>query len=75
MEKRTFVRTRMLATDQWQCYRYQYGGIHSILVPLGDKWEWRHMDGDWIEVRTFDGLEQADDFIKERYNVKMEIKL
>lgn len=42
----------MSATDGWQCYRRKYGGIHSILVPLGDEWEWRHMDGDWFAVKT-----------------------
>ena len=32
MQKETFVRERMPATDSWQCYRRKYGGIHSILV-------------------------------------------
>ena len=68
-------KARMSATDGWQCYRRKYGGIHSILVPLGDEWEWRHMDGDWFEVKTFESPKQADAFIKQRYDVELEIKL
>lgn len=75
MKKRIFVRARMSATDGWQCYRRKYGGIHSILVPLGDEWEWRHMDGDWFEVKMFESPKQADAFIKQRYDVELEIKL
>lgn len=73
MQKETFVRERMPATDSWQCYRRKYGGIHSILVPLfNGKWQWRHCDGVWVETKIFNGTDEADVFMSERYDAIVE---
>lgn len=70
MSKVTFRRRHLVSNPKWQCYEIKFGIIHSYLVPLaGDKWQWRHYDGDWLESKTFNSIDEADAFMIERYSV------